>query len=160
MIEAVLMMGGLGLVVGAGLAVASKVFYVHVDPLIEEIEGTLPGANCGGCGFAGCSVNVAAMAAGKPTPTSYVAAGPEIAEAIAVILGISIEAREPNISGCTYSVREADVKYIYDGLSDCRAAALLSGGMKQHRVPGAWQLCQSLYFRCAGYRAKRASRCQ
>ena len=73
MIEAVLMMGGLGLVVGAGLAVASKVFYVYVDPLIEEIEGTLPGANCGGCGLAGCSVNAASIAAGKSAPTSCVA---------------------------------------------------------------------------------------
>ncbi|MDO9110796.1 MAG: FAD-dependent oxidoreductase [Desulfatirhabdiaceae bacterium] len=132
MIEAVSMMGGLGLVVGAGLAVASKVFYVYVDPLIEAIEGALPGANCGGCGVAGCSANAVAIAAGKSAPTSCVAAGPEVAEAIAVLLGVSVEVREPNISrlGCTYSVREADVKYIYDGLSDCRAAALLSGGMK------------------------------
>jgi formate dehydrogenase (NADP+) beta subunit len=132
MIEAVFMMGGLGLVVGAGLAVASKVFYVYVDPLIESIEGTLPGANCGGCGFAGCSANAVAIASGKSAPTSCVAAGPEVAEAIAVLLGVSVEAREPDISrlGCNYSVREADVKYIYDGLSDCRAAALLGGGMK------------------------------
>jgi RnfABCDGE-type electron transport complex B subunit len=132
MIEAVFMMGGLGLVVGAGLAVASKVFYVYVDPLIEAIEGALPGANCGGCGVAGCSANAVAIAAGKASPTSCVAAGPEVAEAIAVLLGVSVEAKEPDISrlGCAYSVREADVKYIYDGLSDCRAAALLGGGMK------------------------------
>lgn len=132
MIEAVFMMGGLGLVVGAGLALASKVFYVYVDPLIEAIEGALPGANCGGCGVAGCSANAVAIAAGKASPASCVAAGPEVAEAIAVLMGVSVEATEPNISrlGCTYSVREADTKYIYDGLSDCRAAALFGGGMK------------------------------
>ena len=32
MVEAVMMMGGLGLVVGIGLAIASKIFYVYVDP--------------------------------------------------------------------------------------------------------------------------------
>ena len=33
--------------------VASK-FKVEEDPRIDEVEKMLPGANCGGCGFAGC----------------------------------------------------------------------------------------------------------
>jgi RnfABCDGE-type electron transport complex B subunit len=125
-------MGSLGLVVGVGLAIASKVFYVYVDPLIEAVEALLPGANCGGCGYPGCSANAAAIVAGKSSPTSCVAAGAETATAIAALLGVSIEAREPDISrpGCTYSVAEAETKFEYDGISDCRAAALLSGGMK------------------------------
>ena len=53
MITAVFIMGGLGVIVGIGLAVASKVFYVWVDPTVEAVDGVLPGANCGGCGFAG-----------------------------------------------------------------------------------------------------------
>ena len=44
MIEAVFMMGGLGLVVGVGLAMASKIFYVYVDPLIVAVDDALPGA--------------------------------------------------------------------------------------------------------------------
>ncbi len=48
MIEAICMMGGLGVVIGVGLAAASKAFYVYVDPQIEAVEGALPGANCGG----------------------------------------------------------------------------------------------------------------
>jgi Na+-translocating ferredoxin:NAD+ oxidoreductase RNF subunit RnfB len=43
--EAIFLMGGLGLLVGAGLAVASKVFYVYVDPKILAVEDALPGAN-------------------------------------------------------------------------------------------------------------------
>ena len=39
MIEALFMLGGLGLVVGVGLAAASKIFYVYVDPLIVEVDG-------------------------------------------------------------------------------------------------------------------------
>lgn len=52
---AVLVLAGLGLVFGFGLAVAAKVFYVKVDTRVEDITGILPGANCGACGFPGCA---------------------------------------------------------------------------------------------------------
>ena len=60
------------------------------------------------------------------------AAGAEVAEAIAEIMGIKVEAKEPDIArpGCYFGVQDADLKYIYDGLDDCRAVALLGGGMK------------------------------
>jgi len=132
MIEAVMMMGGLGVLVGAGLAAASKVFYVYVDPTILKIEDVLPGANCGGCGLPGCSANAEAIVAGKAAADSCVAAGSDVAEAIAAIMGIAIEAREPDIArpGCYFGVQDADLKFIYNGLSDCKAAMLLGGGMK------------------------------
>ncbi len=132
MTEALIIMGGMGLVIGMGLAVASRVFYVYVDPLILAVEEALPGANCGGCGLPGCSANAEAIVAGKSAPNSCVAAGPEVAAAIGEILGVMIEAKEPDIAlpGCTYGVKDADVKYQYDGLADCKAIALLNGGMK------------------------------
>lgn len=132
MYTAIVLMGGLGLIVGIGLAIASKVFYVYVDPKILEVEAALPGANCGGCGQPGCSSNAEAIVAGKASPNSCVAAGPEVAEAIAAILGVSVEAKEPDIAlpGCTYGAREAETKYVYDGLLDCRAMANLNGGVK------------------------------
>ena len=70
--------------------------------------------------------------AGIAAPNSCVAAGIEVAEAIAEIMGIKIEAKEPDIArpGCYFGVQDADVKYIYNGLDDCRAVALLGGGMK------------------------------
>lgn len=130
MIEAVYIMGGLGVIVGAGLAAASKVFYVYVDPKIEAVEGVLPGANCGGCGYPGCSANAEAIVAGKSSPNSCVAAGIETAQAIAALIGASVEAKEPDIAkpGCYFGVQDADTRYIYDGLSDCRAAAIMGGG--------------------------------
>ena len=132
MLIPILLMGGLGLIVGVGLAIASKVFYVYVDPKILAVDEVLPGANCGGCGFPGCSSNAEAIVAGKSPANSCVAAGPEVAEAIAAVLGVSIEAKEPDIAlpGCTYGVADAETKYVYDGMNDCRAAALLGGGMK------------------------------
>ena len=132
LITAIALMGGLGLVVGISLAIASKVFYVYVDPLILAVDEQLPGANCGGCGMPGCSANAEAIVAGKSAPNSCVAAGPDTALAIAAILGVSVEAKEPDIAlpGCTYGVADADTKFNYDGLNDCRAVALLNGGMK------------------------------
>jgi NADPH-dependent glutamate synthase beta subunit-like oxidoreductase len=132
MFDALYMMGGLGLAIGACLAVASKIFYVYVDPKILAVDDALPGANCGGCGLPGCSANAEAIVAGRAAPNSCVVAGEEVAQEIAAILGVSVEAKEPDIArpGCTYGVAEADTKYVYDGMNDCRAAVLLSGGMK------------------------------
>jgi NADPH-dependent glutamate synthase beta subunit-like oxidoreductase len=117
MTAALILMGAMGLVISAVLALASKVFYVYVE---------------GGCGLPGCSANAEAIVAGIAAPNSCVAAGEEVAEAIAEIMGIKIEAREPDIArpGCYFGVKDADLKYIYNGLDDCRAVALLGGGMK------------------------------
>jgi len=70
--------------------------------------------------------------AGISAPNSCVAASAEVADAIAEIMGIKIEAKEPDIArpGCYFGVQNADLKYIYNGLDDCRAAAMLGGGMK------------------------------
>ena len=51
----VLLVAGIGLVAGLGLAVASIVMAVPKDEKAEEILAVLPGANCGACGFSGCS---------------------------------------------------------------------------------------------------------
>ncbi len=101
--------------------------------LILEVESMLPGANCGGCGLPGCSANAEAIVAVKASPSSCVAAGEETAVAIAAALGVSLEAKEPDIArpGCTYGTRDAALKYTYDGLSTCQAAAMLYGGMKE-----------------------------
>ncbi len=132
MFTAIALMGGLGLVVGVGLAMASKIFYVYVNPLILAIDDVLPGANCGGCGLPGCASNAEAIVAGKAAPDSCVAAGAETAAAIAALMGVSVEASEPDIAlpGCTYGVAAANTRFVYNGMTDCRAAAMLSGGMK------------------------------
>ncbi|RJP84490.1 MAG: 4Fe-4S dicluster domain-containing protein [Desulfobacteraceae bacterium] len=136
MIEALLLMGGMGVVIGIGLALASKIFYVYVDPLVEKIEGLLPGANCGGCGLPGCSANAVAVANGKASPASCVAGGADLAQMIAEAMGMKIEAKEPDIalSGCTYGVKDAKVKFSYNGLSTCQAASMLYGGMKECQI--------------------------
>ena len=136
MVTAVILMGGMGILIGALLAVASKVFYVYVDPKIEAVEGALPGANCGGCGLPGCGANAEAIVAGRAGADSCVAGGPDLAEEIAALMGVKIEIKEPDIArpGCYYGVQKSDVNYVYDGLKDCRAVALIGGGMKVCRI--------------------------
>jgi NADPH-dependent glutamate synthase beta subunit-like oxidoreductase/NAD-dependent dihydropyrimidine dehydrogenase PreA subunit len=116
-----------------GLAVASKVFYVYVDPQIIEVEEALPGANCGGCGLPGCSSAAQAIVVGHLAPNACVGGGADVHEKVAEILGVEVELKEPEIAqiGCRYSVAKADIKYIYDGVNDCRAAMLLNGGVKE-----------------------------
>jgi len=132
MLGGLLVMGALGVVIGVGLALASKVFYVYVDPKIEAVEDALPGANCGGCGYPGCSSNAVAIVQGKSSPTSCVAGGPDVAVEIARVMGVEIALKEPEIArpGCSYGVQDADIKYLYQGIRDCRAAVLLDGGAK------------------------------
>ncbi|MCP3900216.1 MAG: RnfABCDGE type electron transport complex subunit B, partial [Desulfobacteraceae bacterium] len=136
MLESLILMGGLGILIGSSLALASKVFYVYVDPKVEAVDEALPGANCGGCGFPGCSPNAQAIVDGISGVDSCVAAGADVALAIAEIMGVSVSEKEPEFAapGCYYHKDEADAKYSYDGIADCRAADLLFGGMKECKI--------------------------
>ena len=62
---AVLILAILGLVLGFGLAIASKYLHVDVDTRIEDIIKILPNANCGACGFPGCAGYAEAIVEGK-----------------------------------------------------------------------------------------------
>ena len=61
-ILAAVVVGGTGIVIGIILGIAGEKFKVEVDPKEEEVLAALPGNNCGGCGFAGCSGLAAAIA--------------------------------------------------------------------------------------------------
>jgi NADPH-dependent glutamate synthase beta subunit-like oxidoreductase len=132
MLSGMLAIAGIGLVASFLLGIASKVFYVAVDPVVLSIAEALPGANCGACGFAGCSSCAKAIAKGKAKPDACMAGGPEVTLSVAGILGITIEVKEPDIArlGCWYTPEEADTRFTYDGAKDCRAALMLFGGSK------------------------------
>ncbi|MDD5707018.1 MAG: FAD-dependent oxidoreductase [Kiritimatiellae bacterium] len=132
MLEATLFLLSLGLGAGVVLAVASRVFYVYEDPRILAITDALPGANCGGCGYAGCGAAAEAVAKGEATANVCVIGGTDTARAVAALTGQVVVEREPKVAwtSCTYGVGEADPLFTYDGASDCRAAVLLYGGSK------------------------------
>ncbi|MDP2991811.1 MAG: RnfABCDGE type electron transport complex subunit B, partial [Deltaproteobacteria bacterium] len=129
---AILAMGGLGVFLSILLGVAAKVFYVYVDPRIGQVADVLPGANCGGCGYAGCSDCAAAMVEGKAPVDACKAGGASVIEACAGILGLSVEAGERQVAKifCRGDNAKAQRKFQYVGINDCRAAMLVSGGDK------------------------------
>lgn len=122
---------GLGFAAAMILAVASKVLYVKEDPRIAKVEDLLPGANCGGCGYPGCSGAAAAIVSGKAGADVCVVSDSEGILAIAALMGQTVEEREPEIANrdCTGGSR-ADERFNYEGVADCRAQALLYEGSK------------------------------
>jgi formate dehydrogenase (NADP+) beta subunit len=133
-ISALLFMLGLGAVCGIILSVASKVFYVYEDPRIAEVEYFTAGANCGGCGYAGCSAAAVAVVAGEAPPSVCIVAGPESASNIAAVMGVDPGTAEPLISYNTCRGGDrAEEKYHYLGVKSCRATAAMYGG--EHQCP-------------------------
>lgn len=81
----------LGLVLGFLLGIAAKKFRVEGDPLVEEIEGMLPGTNCGQCGFPGCPAASEAVAKGDAPVTLCPPGGKTLVEALAEKLGVTVD---------------------------------------------------------------------
>lgn len=128
----VLILGGLGAVFAILLSVASNVFAVEVDPLIDAIDNVLPGANCGACGYPGCAGYAKAVANGEASLTACSVGGEPVATKIGEILGTDagdIE-REVAVVLCQGDCETAKEKFIYDGIADCRSAASIQGGSK------------------------------
>lgn len=123
---------GIGATCGLILAVASKVFYVYEDPKIAQVENCLAGANCGGCGFAGCSSAAQAVVKGEAPPSVCIVAGPEAAIQIGALMGVETSTAEPlrSYNNCEGGSRAAD-RYFYQGISGCRAAAAFYGGRRE-----------------------------
>ena len=117
---------------GLLLAIASKAFHVKVDERIPEICDVLPGANCGGCGYAGCAALAEAIVKGEAKISACVVADNECVGKIAEIMGCPTEAavRKRAQVMCSGSKDRAKKKYIYNGANDCIAATRLGGGDK------------------------------
>ena len=87
-IIAAVIVGGTGLFIGVFLGVAGKKFAVEVDEREEAITGVLPGNNCGGCGYAGCSGLAAAIVKGEAEISGCPVGGAPVAEKIGAIMGV------------------------------------------------------------------------
>ncbi len=122
----------LGGAMGVLLAVASKIFYVKTDERVEEISEILPGANCGGCGYAGCAALAEAIANGEAKTSACVAGDEALAAKIAAIMGVAAEkpVRMRAQVMCSGTAEFAAKKYLYEGAADCYAASKLGGGDK------------------------------
>lgn len=124
---------GIAVVFGMGLAFAAKKYAVKEDPRIEQVLGVLAHAHCGACGYPGCRQYAEQVVQNPDVKASLCTpGGAATAEAVARITGKLMEQTEPKIArvfcqgGCSNSAR----RFKYEGVKDCRAAILASGGDK------------------------------
>lgn len=136
-----LIIAGIGLVCGFALAVIARKFAVKEDPTVHAVEQALPGANCGGCGYAGCHAYAEAIVE-EGVPINL--CGPGGAHTVGVvgrIMGQEAEAPEPVMAfiRCGGDRGAAQRRSQYNGVTDCTAA---------HIVAGGWKECQ---YGCLGF---------
>ena len=122
--------GGVGLLAGVLLALASHFFYVPEDETAVKLRECLPGVNCGACGYKGCDDYAAAMSSGDAKPNLCVPGGADVSAALGEILGVVSETAEPKVAfvHCNGNCEATSKKAVYDGVQSCRAASMIYGG--------------------------------
>ncbi|MEK6545920.1 MAG: RnfABCDGE type electron transport complex subunit B [Nitrospinota bacterium] len=132
MLSAIIGLGILGLVFGISLSLASKKFFVKLDPSEEAINKALPGTNCGACGFPGCSGLARAILKGDAPANACTAGGAEVTKNVSAIIGVEavIKEKEVAVIMCKGGKKEARERFRYIGVNDCKAATLIAGGNK------------------------------
>ena len=131
---AVIVLGVLGLVSALVLFYASHRFAVHEDPRIGQVAAVLPQANCGGCGYPGCSGFAAACVKaadqgsldGKLCPVG----GQAVMEQVADIVGLSVVVSAPKVAvvRCNGSCENRPRIAEFDGMPTCRVQQMLGMG--------------------------------
>lgn len=121
----------LGLVLALVLYWVARKFKVEEDPRIDEVEKVMPGANCGGCGFAGCRAFADAAVKAPNLDNHYCpVGGNETMKKVAAILGYEIADKAPQVAvvRCNGSCANRPTTNIYDGSASCRVKASLYSG--------------------------------
>lgn len=132
-ISATLCVAIVGLLIGVFLGVAGEKFKVEVDPREEAVLGVLPGNNCGGCGFAGCSGLAAAIAKGEAPVNGCPVGGEPVAKQVAAIMGQEAgeSIKMTAFVKCNGDCDNAGTNYDYEGEKSCIMQKFVpSGGAK------------------------------
>ena len=129
-IIAAAIVGGTGLFIGVFLGFAGKKFAVEVDEREEAITGVLPGNNCGGCGYAGCSGLAAAIVKGEAEVGGCPVGGAPVAAKIAAIMGQEAgeQVRQVAFVKCAGTCGKAQQEYEYHGIHDCVMVNMMQDG--------------------------------
>lgn len=125
-------MAALGILFAVALAVAGKYLKVEIDPRIEKITELLPGANCGGCGYAGCAGYAEAVVKDGVDPSLCAPGGGECARMIAAVMGLtaSEQTKKYAVVQCQGCDSQSQTRFDYAGVRDCAAANMTAGGGK------------------------------
>ncbi len=126
-LSAVLVLGLIALLAAVLLYAVSKKFAVKTDPRVGEVTSLLPGANCGGCGFAGCANMAEALVKGADNGTieglRCPVGGDAVMAQVAQHLGMEATKSEPMIAvvRCNGTCEHRPRIVEYDGLQTCAA---------------------------------------
>lgn len=133
-LTAVIVLCAIALISSVVLYVCSKKFAVEEDPRLPAVIETLPGANCGGCGFPGCSGMAAALIkganAGSIEGLACPVGGADCMAKIADLLGMAVAASEPKVAvvRCAGCLEKRPRTICYDGLRTCTAMNATGSG--------------------------------
>lgn len=129
-LTAALVVAAVGIFVGLFLGAAGLKFKVQVDEREEAILAALPGNNCGGCGYAGCSGLAAAIAKGEAPVNGCPVGGEPVGKQIAAIMGVEAASTQRQVAfvACQGDCEKAGRDYDYYGAEDCRMAGFVPGG--------------------------------
>lgn len=129
-ITAAVIVGVVGIFIGLFLGVAGMKFKITVDEKEEAVLAALPGNNCGGCGYAGCSGLAAAIAKGEAPVNACPVGGEAVGNNIARIMGVEAEASEKMVAfvHCQGDCEKAGTDYDYYGTDDCRMLSFVPNG--------------------------------
>jgi electron transport complex protein RnfB len=135
LIFAVVSLSAIGLVSAVVLYFVAQKFKVIEDPRIGIVEESLPAANCGGCGYAGCR-NFAEGLVRKAEDEKSIeglncpVGGLDVMNKVAAILGLEAPETDPlfAVVRCNGSFANAPSKVRYDGPSTCAFAHNLYAG--------------------------------
>lgn len=126
-----IVLGGIGCLSAVILYVVAQKFKVDEDPRIDQVEAALPGANCGGCGKAGCR-NFAEACVKADTLDGLLCpvGGAPVMAQIGAILGREVVAADPLVAvvRCNGSCANRPRTSTYDGTRSCRIMANLYAG--------------------------------
>ncbi|MDR2865293.1 MAG: RnfABCDGE type electron transport complex subunit B [Spirochaetaceae bacterium] len=121
----------LTLILGVLLGIFRKVFHVESDVLVSLIRETLPGANCGACGFPGCDGFAAAVSAKEAEPDKCTVSDAKSTKKRAELVGSNADIVPLMVVlACRGSRDRAQEKGIYTGEKNCRGAKIASQGVK------------------------------
>lgn len=128
-IISVSVVAGCGLLISLFLSFFAKRFAVPVNKQEEEVLAALPGNNCGGCGFPGCSGLAAAIVKGEAPVSGCPVGGKSVADTVAAIMGVDAGTFVKKVAfvKCNGTCDVAGENYEYSGPKDCRSAAMAPG---------------------------------
>lgn len=127
----ILILSGLGALLAIILYVVAQKFKVFEDPLIDQVQQVLPGANCGGCGSAGCHAFAESCVKAESLDGRFCpVGGNQVMAKVAEVLGKTVAQQEPRVAvlRCAGTCEVRGKSSVYDGLSTCAAEAALYGG--------------------------------